>query len=216
MRYGIVILWYQQSANMIIFYVFFSTNYFACDQQYHLCKYLQMLRMFECFETNWLWTSLMISNFNWSNFDTHNFFLKNKIFSINSNFFKSISSKNFFLFRIASRIVIHVVSFWFVNLTLSNNDNSEFSSSMSLNFCKIRESTFSNDKTIWCICLFRSFNSSIDRSSTRLISEFVLLFLFFWLINYLEIELDQKFCSFRLTFIQFLRDHEILQTFVIN
>jgi hypothetical protein len=159
-----------------------------------------MRRMFECFQTNWSWTFLMMSNFNWSNFDIHNFFLKNKIFSIDSNFFRSISSKNFFLFRIASRIAIHVVFFWFVNLTLSNNDNFEFSFSMSLNFCKIRELIFSDDKTIWCICLFWSFNSSIDSSSKRLVSEFALSF-FFWLINYFEVELDQKFRSFRLTFI---------------
>jgi hypothetical protein len=49
---------------------------------------------------------------------------------------------------------------------------------MSFNFCKIRESIFFDDKTIWCICLFRSFDSSTDRSSKRRVNEFVLSFFF--------------------------------------
>jgi hypothetical protein len=82
--------------------------------------------MLKCFEADWSWISFIMFNFNWSNSDTRNFFLKNKVFSIISNFFNSISSNDFFRFRIAFRIIVQITFFWFADLILSNRNNFEF------------------------------------------------------------------------------------------
>jgi hypothetical protein len=133
--------------------------------------------MSECSDANWSWIFFMMFNFNWSDSNIHNFFLKNNVFSIISNFFNNISWKDFFLFWIAFRIVMHVEFFWLIVLTRSNRNNFK-SFSVSFNFCTIYESIFSADKTVWCICLFRSSDLSTDRSSKRLVSEFALSFFF--------------------------------------
>ncbi len=126
-------------------------------------RYLHVQRTFKCFKTNASWTSCIMFNFNWFNSNIYNFFLKNKMFSNISNFFNNILLNGFFWFQIASRIIMHVVFFWFVVLTLSNNDKLivEFFFK-SFNFCTIRESIFFIDKIVWCMCLFRLFDLSID------------------------------------------------------
>ncbi len=117
-------------------------------------------------------------NFSWFDSNIHNFFLKNKVFLIISNFFSSISLNDFFRFRIASLIATHVTFFWFAVFILSNNDNSKFSSFISFNSCKICESTFFDVKIVWYICLFRSFESSSDRFSSHRVNESILSFFF--------------------------------------
>jgi hypothetical protein len=98
-------------------------------------------------------------------------FLENRFDSISNRKMKSNQSVRF-----------RIESFRDVVFTLSNNDNSEIESSfVSFNSCIIRQSTFFDDKIVWCICLFRSSNSSINRFSERLTSELTLSF--FFLIN---------------------------------
>jgi hypothetical protein len=49
---------------------------------------------------------------------------------------------------------------------------------VSFNPWMTRASTFSVDKIVWCMCLFLSFDSSIDRFSKRFVKEFALSFFF--------------------------------------
>jgi hypothetical protein len=140
----------------------------------------QIRRIFECSDADWSWISLITFNFSWSDSKTHNFSLKNKISSIDLNFLSNISSYDFLFFSKTFRISLHVKSFWLAILTRSNRNKfeSEFFS-VSFNSWIIRESIFSNDKIVWCMCLFRSSDSSIDRSSKRLVNESALSFFFF-------------------------------------
>ncbi len=89
----------------------------------------------------------IMSNFNWFDSSTHNFFLKNKIFSINLNFLSNISSYDFLFSCKTFLILIHVQSSWLIVLTRSNRINFEFFF-VSFNFCTIRESTFFADKIV--------------------------------------------------------------------
>jgi hypothetical protein len=93
-------------------------------------------------------------NFNWSNSKIHNFFLKNRMFLIDLNFFNNISSYNFLFSCKTFRISVHVWSSWLAVLTRSNKDNFKFefffvkTSFVSFNCWTIRESIFSVDKSV--------------------------------------------------------------------
>jgi hypothetical protein len=127
----------------------------------------------------------MMFNFNWSYSSIHNFFLKNKMSSIDLNSLSNISSYDFLFSCKTFLISIHVWSFWLTVLTGSNKDNFEFEFSsiwfffVSFNSCTIREFIFFVNKTIWCMYLFRSSDSSSDRFSDRFVSESTLSFFFF-------------------------------------
>ncbi len=94
----------------------------------------------------WCWLIInffFMFNFNWFNSEIHNFSLKNKIFSIDLNFFRSILSYDFLFFNKTFWISLHVKSCWLVILTRLNRNSFEFEFFfVSFNSCITRSSTF--------------------------------------------------------------------------